>query len=218
MGASTNSQLQYCLDPVVFDRPGTLEKLLEISEASLRRLARHRLRDFPNLTRWVQTDDVLQNAMLRLNRSLKELRPQTVRAYFGLAALQIRRELLDLTKSIFGPIGFGTLHHTDAVGSGVKLVADDGISPKEMVGKIDELTELLSFEERELVDLLFIHSLTQDEAAVVLGISTRTLKRRWLLARMKLGRSAGQDNLTENTGHPPETDDQADTGEMNHQP
>ena len=100
----------------------------------------------------------------------------------------------------------------------MKLVADDGISPKEMVGKIDELTELLSLEERELVDLLFIHSLTQDEAALVLGISTRTLKRRWLLARMKLGRSAGQDNLTENTGHPPETDSQADTGEINHQP
>jgi DNA-directed RNA polymerase specialized sigma24 family protein len=35
--------------------------------------------------------------------------------------------------------------------------------------------------------LLFIHEMTQEEAAGVLGVSLRTVKRRWLAARLRLG-------------------------------
>ena len=55
-----------------------------------------------------QTDDVLQNAVVRLLRALEEVRPPSVRAFFGLAATQMRRELLDLARRYQGRGGPGT--------------------------------------------------------------------------------------------------------------
>ena len=37
------------------------------------------LRDYPRVGRWEQTDDVLQNALLRLWRALEDVRPATAR-------------------------------------------------------------------------------------------------------------------------------------------
>jgi RNA polymerase sigma-70 factor (ECF subfamily) len=147
-------------------------------------LASQRLAGFPALRRWVETDDVLQNALLRLHRCLNEVKPPTVAAFFGLAALQIRRELLDLSKSVFGTEGVGANHNTDADGGAV------GQAPSPMPtdwGRFHEMTETLPEEERQVIDLLFIHDMTQEEAAAVLGVSHRTVKRRWLSARVRLG-------------------------------
>jgi RNA polymerase sigma factor (sigma-70 family) len=46
--------------------------------------------------------------------------------------------------------------------------------------------ELLPEEEREITSLLWYHGLSQAEAAEMLGISERTLQRRWQSARLKL--------------------------------
>jgi RNA polymerase sigma-70 factor (ECF subfamily) len=45
-------------------------------------------------------------------------------------------------------------------------------------------------EEREVVQLLWYEGLRQPEAAVVLGISLATLKRRWQVARLRLSTTA----------------------------
>src|SRR5262249_2031728 len=71
----------------------------------LERLARKMLRGFPKLRRWEQTQDVLQNATLRLLAALQTVEPGSVREFFGLASLQLRRELLDLHRHYFGPHG-----------------------------------------------------------------------------------------------------------------
>src|SRR5262249_21985058 len=42
--------------------------------------------------------DVLQNALLRLTRALRQETPRSVREFFSLAAVQIHRELLDLAR------------------------------------------------------------------------------------------------------------------------
>jgi RNA polymerase sigma-70 factor (ECF subfamily) len=182
MRASTTS-LQRLLDDAAYGKPEVYDELLRHACDRLRVLARKRLRGFPDVRRWAETDDVLQNAMLRLHRCLTEVKPPTVAAFFGLAALQIRRELLDLSKSVFGPEGIGANHHTDGNGA---IVADQGVMPTTW-GRFNELTESLPEEERQVVDLLFIHEMTQEEAAGVLGLSLRTVKRRWLSARTRLG-------------------------------
>jgi DNA-directed RNA polymerase specialized sigma24 family protein len=79
----------------------------------LRLLTQRMLRGFPAVKRWSETDDVLQNAMLRLHRSLSEVRPESPRQFYGLAATQIRRELIDLARHFNGPQGIGANHHTD---------------------------------------------------------------------------------------------------------
>ena len=75
------------------------------SASDLERLTRRMLKDYARLRRWEQTGDVLQNALLRLHRALASERPRSVRAFLALAATQIRRELIDLSRHHFGPEG-----------------------------------------------------------------------------------------------------------------
>ena len=65
-------------------------------------LARKMFRGFPKLRAWEQTDDVSQNAAVRLRLALEAVMPETVREFFCLAAEQIRRVLIDMTRSHFG--------------------------------------------------------------------------------------------------------------------
>src|SRR5262249_22408836 len=64
----------------------------------LERLARQMLRSFPAVRQREQPDDVLQSALLRLTRALRAVRPCSTADFFGLAAEQVRRELLDLAR------------------------------------------------------------------------------------------------------------------------
>ncbi len=68
------------------------------------------LRGYPGVRRWEQTDDILQNAALRLCRALEEVQPASVRSFINLAAVAIRRELIDLARHYHGPEGMGRHH------------------------------------------------------------------------------------------------------------
>ena len=183
MGQSTTS-LQRLLDEAGYARPEVYDELLRHACERLMLLARTRLRAFPDLRRWADTDDVLQNSMLRLHKCLSAVKPPTVKAFFGLAALQIKRELLDLSKSLFGAEGVGANHHTDGDGAVIAVTGDDMPATWE---RFNEVTDTLPEDEKQVVDMLFIHEMTQEEAAGVLGVSLRTVKRRWLSARTRLG-------------------------------
>lgn len=181
---ATTSTLQKLLDDAALRQNDVYEELLLRACERLRVLARRKLRGFPALRRWVETDDVLQQAMLRLHRALQQVRPATVGEFFGLAGLQMRRELCDLSRQHFGPHGVGANHDTDAEGP-LSHVADDAEMP---VGwdRFHELVEALSDDERAVVDCLFVNDLTQEETAHALGVSLRTVKRRWQSARIRL--------------------------------
>lgn len=184
--------LQRILDDASLARDDVYAELLSRACDRLRTLARRRLRGFPALRRWVETDDVLQRAMLRLHKALGQVRPSTVGDFFGLAGLQMRRELHDLHRQHFGPHGVGANHHTDGHGrdadgaNGPLLTV--AVRPEMPVGwdRFHELVEALDEEERAVVDCLFVNELTQEETARVLGLSLRTIKRRWQSARIRL--------------------------------
>src|SRR5436305_5024138 len=88
------------------------DELLRGACHRLERLARKMLQRFPSVQRWADTDDVLQSALLRLLRALEQVRPSSVRDFFGLAAEQMRRELLDLARRFHGPEGFAAHHES----------------------------------------------------------------------------------------------------------
>lgn len=71
-------------------------ELIQLSYDRLRKLARKMLSCFPTVKRWEETDDVFQRSALRLWKSLEEVRPTDSRHYFNLAAMQVRRELIEL--------------------------------------------------------------------------------------------------------------------------
>jgi len=144
----------------------------------------------PGHRRWEQTDDVFQNSMVRLHRALAGTEVRSVSHFFNLAAVQIRRELIDLGRKHFGPEGIGRNHHTDHQPSDERGGTLHRIETEpgdiEQWTDFHERVEALPVEVREVVDLLYYEGLSQEEAAEVLGVSLRTLRRRWQDAKLRL--------------------------------
>jgi RNA polymerase sigma factor (sigma-70 family) len=171
-------------------RSGHLEARNEIIEDTcerLRVLTHRMLRSYPGVRRWAETDDVLQNSLIRLHRALATVQPESPGQFYGLAAMQIRRELIDLARHLGGTEGLGAKHHTDG-GEAAERHFDCRSRPDSLEdwAAFHEAVEALSEEQRQVVDLLWYDRLTQPEAALVLGISLKTVKRRWQSARLLL--------------------------------
>ena len=104
---SISSRIERAISRLNAGETSARQDLVEHAMMRLHLLARRQLRHFPRVARWEQTDDVLQNATLRLLRALREVRPTSMAQFFSLAGLQIRRELLDLARHYYGPEGLG---------------------------------------------------------------------------------------------------------------
>jgi RNA polymerase sigma factor (sigma-70 family) len=192
--------IQGWIDCILAGDDSARAALLDCACTRLTRLSRKMLKDYPGVGRWEQTDDVLQNALIRLDRAFNTITPPTARDFFRLAAAAIRRELIDLARRYSGPEGIGAHHSTRLSTSGTDGRAGDRHAPAdttldpvrlaawtEFHRQIEDLRE----EDRELFDLLWYQGLTQAEAAEVLGIAERTVNRRWLAARVRLSDSLG---------------------------
>jgi RNA polymerase sigma factor (sigma-70 family) len=167
------------------------DELLRAVCGRLERLARKMLRRFPSVQRWAQTDDVLQNALLRLLRALEHVRPDSVRDFFGLAAEQMRRELLDMARHFHGPRGAGAHHHS-AGGNDVTPVENEADEASEGGDNLDKWAAFhaavagLPAEEREVVGLIYYHGWEQKAVADLFQCSVRTVQRRWEAALQRL--------------------------------
>lgn len=160
-----------------------LNELLSRTSSRMEKLTRAMFRDFARVHRWEETADVLQSASIRLYRALQANRPTDVRGFFALATLQIRRELTDLTRRYFGPEGLGTNYES---GIANEASASSSCDPKSLIDwtEFHSQVEQLPTDDREVFDLIYYQGLSQDDAATVLGISLRTLQRRWQNARL----------------------------------
>lgn len=199
MPVGTDTQLQGLIDLARAGDAKARALLLDHSCERLLKLTRRMFRGYPGLRRWEQTADVFQNSLIRLHRALAEVELESVRHFFNLAAVQIRRELLDLKKHHFGLEGLATHHHTDhlAPDEAGGALATKSTEPEDLTlwGEFHEAVIALPDDLRETVDLLYYEGLTQDEAAEVLNMSPRTLKRRWHAAKVHLHKM-----LNERTG------------------
>src|SRR5438045_2374951 len=101
----STKELHGWLDRMRAGDPAAADELVRRVGGRLERLAHKMLRRYRNVRRWADTDDVYQGAMLRLLHSLRQVRPGSVRDFFGLAAEHLRRELLDLARHFYGPRG-----------------------------------------------------------------------------------------------------------------
>lgn len=174
--------------------PQALEELLRRIRRRLESLARKMLRGYPKVRRWEQTDDVLQEALLRLNKALREAPPNDARHFFNLATVQIRRTLLDLARRHQGPMSQAANHDSafgyvqrpgdavpQAVGDREPVSLEDWTAFHEAVGELPE-------NEREVFQLTWYQGLSQREAAELMGVDERTVRRYRLSAKLQLAR------------------------------
>jgi RNA polymerase sigma factor (sigma-70 family) len=157
------------------------------------------MKGFIVVKRWEQTDDVLNNALVRLNNALSSSVPQSSRHFWNLATEMIRRELIDMARHYRQHYGFAANHHTDKQGR----AADDPGGPVHTYS--DERDGFVTLEELELVDklpedertvfkMIWYGKLKLKEVAAFLNISVRTVERRWLKARLLLSKALDQGN------------------------
>jgi RNA polymerase sigma-70 factor (ECF subfamily) len=184
--------LQSCLDRWRAGDRAAANELLTMAIARLERLARRMTRAFPNVRGVADTDDVLQNSLLRFLRTLQNLRPATTRDFFNLAAVHIRRELLDLARRTKNR----RMVSLDPDSSSTPT-APEPHAPEEEGPDFDrwvcfhEAVDQLPTEEREIVGLVFYHAWGQEQIAELFGVDERTIRRKWKAAQARLRELAG---------------------------
>jgi RNA polymerase sigma-70 factor (ECF subfamily) len=171
-------------------------------ERRLEHLAHRMLRNFPRVRIGADSNDVLQNALIRLFQTLKSVAPSSTREFYNLAAMHIRRELIDMTRRFRGP-KHSTVRHSHEVrghrndqDSGSDFLErapspEEGPDEMELWRRFHEAVEELPADEREVVSLTFYHGWTRPEIARLLQVSDKTVRRKWSSACARLVNALG---------------------------
>ena len=170
------------------------DSLLQLAEHRLMKLTRKMKRGYERLNRWEQTEDVLQNALLRLHQSLADVQINDVAHFFRLAATQIRRELIDLSRHYHGANGLGRNHQTLHRDPDANM-HQHALDPAEVSRDPHRLQaweefhgaiEHLPAKEREVIDYLWYHGLSHADVAQLMEVSERQVRRLWRSAKLLL--------------------------------
>ena len=171
-------------------------ELLNIACARLMHLTSRMRHDFqgmadggPGESR--STEDVFQNASARLYQALHDTPIKDVRHFYRLAAIQIRRELIELCRQCqqLDP-------EARAVrGAAANEAAKSPLSVEDLRQWADfhDCVDALPEDEREVFELIWYHELTRHEAADLLGVPLPEVRRLWRDARLSLHRRLGND-------------------------
>lgn len=180
-----------CLQQLAGGDLSARDRIIELVASRLHSLAHRMLGRFPGVRRWEDTDDVFQNAAMRLHRALAAMQFQPPRSIMALAATQVHRELIDLARRHAGPASYAANHGTNV------MPATAGESePQHHIDcspaaetSLDRWTLFhqaiasLPEEEREIFHLVWYLGVDQKTIATLLDCSERTVKYRWRSAR-----------------------------------
>ena len=172
-------QDQTAAEPVIRDLLGrAVDRLRLLCGALLHR-------SYPRLTHPplnLETDELVDGVVAGLITALQKVRPQTVRQFFALANQHMRWQLNDLARLLDERPRMAAVSESGVVNppdSSDSILSQDA---RRMLLAIESLPE----EDREVFELIRIQGLTYAEAAVIVGVSVKTVQRRLNHARLLL--------------------------------
>jgi len=189
--------MHHCVERWQLGDRAAADELMQVVGARLEHLARKMLRGFPVVRGWTETADVLQGGLIRLLHTLQNLRPESTRHFFNLAAVHIRRELLDLARRFAGE-RFARLRSPGSTEENQAGISDP-VDNNADTGDLDlwcrfhEGVDQLPVEEREVLGLVFYHGWTQAQIAELFQVDERTIRRRWQSGCVQLHRLVGSE-------------------------
>jgi RNA polymerase sigma factor (sigma-70 family) len=166
------------------------DRLINAAKKRLEKLAHKVFANYKTRRCDIDASDMLQGALMRLVRSLTEVRPDSTRSFFNLAAVHMRRELLDMIRkanrrpTIDASVG-------DEEGVGVQTLPAPVDADLDRWAALHVAVEQLPVDEREVIGLTFYHGWSQMEIAVLLQISDRQVRRIWNNAIRHLSTALG---------------------------
>lgn len=194
MSEKSSASLQALLVRLQHGEKAARDELLARTYGRLRQLMGKMIRRFPVVQDQAGPTDVLHETFFRLSRALEAISPKSVEEFFRLAALHMRRQLLDMARRYRRrPEGHRAplpdqSQDSDSEHDAAEEASQSTLDPAtlERWCEFHRQVEMLPEEERSVFDLLYYHDLSQAEAAELLGVSVPTIKRRWAAARMRL--------------------------------
>lgn len=169
-------------------QPEAAGQLIPLIYDELRRIAGAQMaRERPGHT--LQATAVVHEAYMRLAGD-QEIEWQDRSHFFGIAARTMRRVLLDYARQRrAGKRGGEAARKVDIDAD--LVISDDRL--EDVVALDEVLTRLSAMDEQQgrMVELRFFAGLNVEETASAMGISPRTVKREWRLARAWLERELG---------------------------
>jgi RNA polymerase sigma factor (sigma-70 family) len=177
---------------------GAVNELIASAQRRMSRIAQQMLSSFPAVARWEDADDIVQEASLRLTVVLEQTPPTDAKHFFRLAARIMRRHLIDFARRYRGPQSHAAHHATQGrqrdeqrAEPAPMNVAVDTHDPQTLAQwtLLHERAHELPEELREVFDLMFYNGLKQVEVQQTLGLDAKTIRKRWLLARLSLQQS-----------------------------
>ena len=129
------------------EKGGATPSLLVKYQDRLRRLAQQMLQRHDRLRRMVDSEDLVQEASLRLMKVLAGRQSASSDEFCRIANVQVCRALADLARKLYGPLGYGrnTIPSADLpseAGGALGVAIDKGATPSSIAGDAD-IWELL---------------------------------------------------------------------------
>jgi len=177
-------EVTHLLQEMSSGREGAEARLMAVVYGELKRLATSYMRKEPS-DHSLQPTALVHEAYLRLTR-IQNVDWQNHSHFFAVAAKLMRNILVDHARA----------QRANKRGQGwqfvefdAALVAAPGRGP-ELIALDDALNQLAKIDERQcrIVEMLYFSGLNEEQAALALGISSRTVKRDWRSAKAWLFR------------------------------
>ena len=178
-----------------------MNELIEACQTRLQRLSSRLLQSHPECRDgWGDTNDLVQEASISLWRALCELKPDSERHLYALAALQVRRRVIDLARKFSGPRSPVANRDTNVIArpEGEIVRSDNAVAPltdaesledwARFHAAVDELPKNLG----EVFSMRFYLGAGQEQIAATFGCDVRTVRRRWRQAVEQIQQSVEQ--------------------------
>lgn len=162
-------------------------QIVEFSFKRFKKLAKRMIASYPLLRSKADTDDLLQNFLIRLTKAIESIIPNSSVDFFQLASVLMRNELIDMGRKLFGKDG-AKKNFEQPTDPNLLDAKEPGEGPSGLLEWVEfhESIDKLPEEEKIVFQLIFYQEFTQDEVAELLGLSLKTVFRRWTKAKLIL--------------------------------
>ena len=205
MSDQSTAVLQGQLERALTGDAAARQRLLELTRDRLLRHARHFLHGrYARLEPFAQTDDVVQQLYMKILRNQDRFWAKgngepvrTLAEFFGHTSAWMRDVLCDLLRKEYGrddnrpavlPLDGGPSD------TGARYEPSSSTADGEKLRRWTEFHEAaarLPDDLRAVFDLLWYQGMSQAEAAMLLGLAVRTVKLRWIKARLQVQQALG---------------------------
>src|SRR5687768_2655559 len=110
--SGTDRELQRLVEELRAGSEDARQRLMEHSAQRFKALASTMLQHQDRLRRYLNSDDLAQESLLRLAKELSGDPPRSAAEFLARSSMAIRRTLTDLARKLYGPNGYGKNHHT----------------------------------------------------------------------------------------------------------